>query len=131
MGITPEAPQVAPVVVSMAAVLVSGVVGIGSLIVAGVSAYWAHTERSGPLKKYLYEMQVRAATECVQKLVELEMALEEHHAAIGRPDFFGDDMDRDSFDESTKEPRTAVKEALYRWAAILPGRVFGPMVGFP
>jgi hypothetical protein len=119
-----------PVAIQVASIVVSGVIGLGGLGVALASAYWAHAARVEPFKKHLYDKQTQASTECVDALVRLQIAVEQHHAAIGRPDFFAKPSQIKSFTASTLEPASRLKEALYRWSPFLPYDVFAPIAHY-
>jgi len=116
--------------IQLISIIVSAILGLGGIVIAGLSAYWARAERIEPLKRHLYEQQTLGASECVESLVRLQLLVENHHSSINYPEFFEDDDQRITFIDSTQEAREEFKSKLYRWSHVLPNEVFAPMTHY-
>jgi len=116
--------------IQLISIIVSGILGIGGLIVAGLSAYWAYSARIEPFKKHLYDRQTHGTSDCVEALVELQLAIESHHANLGYPEYLQEGRNRKSFIKATSEKKKLLKENLYKWSTVLPYDVFLPMTHY-
>jgi len=116
--------------VQLISIILSGIIGLGGIIIAGLSAYWSRSERIEPLKHRLYDQQVNGATKCINAIVELQHEIEKHHSQISYPVFFEDEEQRKSFVKVTEAKRNELKSTLYKWSHLLPYQVFAPLTHY-
>lgn len=110
--------------------IISGVVGIGGLVVAFFTVLWSQKNKVEPFKKQLYEKQIAAADECLQALVQLQTDINKNYIELGYPEYIHGDDQLKQFISNTQISREKLKEALLRWSAFLPDETFHPMVRY-
>lgn len=111
------------------AIISSGILGLASIVVAGLAAFWAKQARIEPIKQRLYDEQIRASSECVKALIDLQIDVLYHHEMMGYSKVMKS-VDRQQFITMTENDTKRFKKTLYQWSYILPSRVYLPMVRY-
>ena len=103
--------------------ILSGIIGIGGLVVAALSLYYSYRSRIQPYNDALYRIQIQGASDAIDSLVKVNQAIDKFKLDTKRTILLSAD-DFGLFKEAVYPSKEILRETILKYSPYFPNRVF-------